>query len=164
MAQFSSDIKRTRNAMNLAEAIVRDNFFCLQEIGSDEEQVSTNDENRALLHKIICSLEHVQPIPHKNQQQILNEPTSSETYLDNRVHFAPLRCLCLTSFESWAIEARATHSTLHLLSIKLASTKQFQHNRGCLKLALFASVMESQPNISPTTLVGGEYTKRAKPF
>jgi len=26
------------------------------------------------LHKIICSLEHVQPMPHKNQQQILNEP------------------------------------------------------------------------------------------
>jgi len=33
--------------MNLAEAIVRSNFFCFQELGSDEEQASTNNENRA---------------------------------------------------------------------------------------------------------------------
>jgi len=47
LAQFSSDVERTRKAMNLAEAVVRGNFFCLQEIGSDEEQASTSDENSA---------------------------------------------------------------------------------------------------------------------
>jgi len=47
-AQFSSDVERTRKAMNLAGAVVRSNFFCLQEIGSDEEQASTSDENRAI--------------------------------------------------------------------------------------------------------------------